>query len=187
MIIFACNNNQKNMQTIVKPLTSIKSGITPGLDTQVLMRTTPLKEWLNVKKLSDRLSGTLKKNASIGFRYQSQLEHEALAQTMGWGFEAIPTSYLTFNDALTEGDCHSITEVGWHVDRLLNIHPFSEDIFELKFINIQDQEGNLLRQGIGIIVKETSIQWIGNGKLVIALLTEYSIKDKDWTPALNPF
>lgn len=175
------------MQTIVKPLTSIKTGITKGLDTQILMRTTPLKDWLKIPKLSDRLSGTLKKNASIGFRYMSQLEHEAVAQTMGWGFELVPTSYVTFNDALTEGDCHSLTEVGWHVDRLYNIHPFDEDTFELKYINIQDQEGNIIRQGVGVIVRETSIQWIPNGKLLIALITEYSVKDKNWTDALNPF
>jgi len=158
-----------------------------GISLQVLMRETLLKDWLKTESLLDRLSGTLRKNARIGFKYNSQLEQEAICQTLGWGFELLPTTYLTFNVAISEGDCHSITEVGWHFDRLLSVHIFPEDIFELKYINIQDIEGNIERQGIGIIVKETSIQWIGNSKLCFALLTEYNNKTKEWSECVNPF
>lgn len=159
----------------------------PGVKMQVLMRCTPLSKWLQINDLADRLSGTLKKNARLGFKHYSQLEQEAICQTLGWAFEIIPTTYLTFNDAITEGDCHSLTEVGWHVDRLLATHIFPEDIFEIRYINIQDQEGNLLRQGVGIIVKQTSVQWIKNGSMCFALLTEYDPKLKTWTECLNPF
>lgn len=151
------------------------------------MRETPLKDWLVDFELKDRLSGTLKKNASIGFKYINQLNEEAIAKTLGWGFESAPTTYITFNDAITEGDCHSLTEVGWHVDRMLNIHVFEEDIFSLKYIVVQDFEGNIIKQGVGVILKETSISWIMKGHLVFAILTEYDNKTKSWTECINPF
>lgn len=175
------------MNTTVKPIKMNLDNLSKGLKNQVLMRTTPLKNWLSNQDLSDRLSGTLKKNARIGFRHFDQLQHEAIAQTLGWGFEIIPTTYITFNDAITEGDCHAITEVGWHVDRLLNIHPFDEDVFELKYIIITDKDGNIDRQGIGVILKETSIQWISTSSLCFALLTEYDNVNKKWSNCVNPF
>lgn len=176
------------MNTEVFPISDeIQNCNTAGLQFQVEMRMTPLDKWMRNINLSDRLSGTLRKNARIGFKYNSQLEHEAICQTLGWGFEALPSTYITFNDAITEGDCPSLTEVGWHVDRLLAIHPFPEDRFELKYIIIQDKNGNIERQGVGLIVRETSIQWIKKGSLVFALLTEYNLKTEEWTPCVNPF
>lgn len=172
---------------IVKVSEDIKKCKSKGLQLQVLMRETPLSKWLSTPDLSDRLSGTLKKNARIGFKHNSQLEGEAICQTLGWGFEVIATTYVTFNDAITEGDCHSLTEVGWHVDRLLSVNPFEEDYFELKYINIQDMEGNIERQGVGLIVRETSVQWIRKGAICIALLTEYNSRSGEWTECVNPF
>lgn len=174
------------METKVVPIL-ISSGISRGLDNQILMRTTPLRQWLTNDVLKERLSGTLRKNARIGFKFNSQLVQEAICQTMGWGFESLQTTYITFNDAITEGDCHSLTEVGWHVDRLLTINPFSEDYFEIKYINIQDLNGNIERQGVGIIVRETSIQWVSPSNLIFALLTEYNPKTNQWTDCVNPF
>lgn len=161
--------------------------LTSGMLMQKKMRMTPLKEWLIESDLKDRLSGTLKKNATIGFKSVSQLNEEALAQTLGWGFESLPTTFVTFNEAITEGDCHSLTEVGWHIDRLLNVHIFEEDIFELKYIVIHDTDGNIQRQGVGVVLKETSVSWIMKSHLVFALLTEYDNKQKEWSDCLNPF
>jgi hypothetical protein len=174
------------METKVKEIT-ISKNISKGLDLQILMRETPLLKWFEILDLNNRLSGTLKKNSKIGFKCKSQLLHEAICQTLGWGFESIPCSYLTFNDPVSEGDCKSITEVGWHFDRLLCISIFPEDNFELKYINIQDEKGNIIRQGIGIIVKETSVQWIPNGHLVFCLLTEYDNIKNTWSDCINPF
>lgn len=159
----------------------------PNMDNRLIMRSTPLKNWLITPDLADRLSGTLKKNARIGFKYYEQLKHEAIAQTLGWGFEMMPTSYITFNDAMTEGDCHSLTEVGWHVDRMLYLNPFKEDVFELKYIIIQNVDGFIERQGVGMVMKQTSISWIPDGNLVFALLTEYDVNKKTWTDCVNPF
>jgi len=173
------------METKIVPLKV--TDLSNGLKFQHLMRSTPIKEWLNDQNLASRLSGTLRKNSRLGFKYLSQLEHEAICQVLGYGFESMQSSYITFNDPVTEGDCHALTEVGWHFDRLLHIHPFDEDRFELKYINIQDINGNIERQGVGIIVRETSIQWIRSGTLVFSLLAEYNSKDKKWSECINPF
>lgn len=176
------------MQTETQEISSsLKECKSKGIQLQVKMRETPLNNWLSTPCLMERLSGTLRKNARIGFKHSSQLEHEAICQTLGWGFETLPTTYITFNDAITEGDCPSLTEVGWHVDRLYSIHPFDEDRFELKYIIIQDKNGNIERQGVGLIVRECSIQWIKKGHLVFAMLTEYNLKTEEWTPCVNPF
>jgi hypothetical protein len=164
----------------------IPEGVSQGLDNQILMRVTPLENWLKTT-LSNRLSGTLKKNASIGFKYKTQLLHEAVCQTMGWGFEVEKTTYITYNVPMTEGDVKSLTELGWFVDRLLHIHPFDEDKFELKYINIQNENGDILRQGVGVIVSETSIQWIPKGTILFSLISEYDSKNKIWLDAVNPF
>lgn len=161
--------------------------ISAGFSHQLRKRTCSLDEWLTDPELSDRLSGTLRKNARLGFRYHDQLVSEAIAQTLGWCFECLPTTYITYNDALSEGDCHSVTEAGWHFDRLLKSHIFAEDVFILQYVNIQDAKGNIERQGIAIITKETSIQWIPKGNLVFAMLSEFNQETQEWLPCENPF
>lgn len=158
----------------------------PGVELQVKMRHTPLKDWLNDSKLSDRLSGTLKKNTKIGMKSYSQLEHEAICQVLGWGFEVLPTTRVVFNDAISEGDCHSITEAGWHIDRMLSTWIWPEDKFECKYIII-DESGCSRREGVGIVCKSSSVQWIGNGKIVFALIAEYDSVRGVWKDAINPF
>lgn len=166
---------------------AMKACQSKGLQFQVKMRSTPLKNWLSDVELSDRLSGTLRKNARVGFRHSSQLEHEAICQVLGYGFESMPSTYVTFNDAISEGDCHALTEAGWHFDRMLSIHPFDEDHFELKYINVQDKNGKIERQGVGVILRETSIQWVRPGTLVFCILAEFDATKSEWKDCINPF
>lgn len=173
------------MRTEIVPCTVLDS--TPGLALQYKMRNTPLDKWLTTHELADRLSGTLRKGSKIGFLSRELLKSEAIAQTMGWGFESVPGSYITFNDAILEGDCHPLTEAGWHVDRMLHTHIWPEDHFELKYINVQGEHGNVTRQGVGIIVRKTGIQWIPGGHILFAMLTEYCPVKKTWTECVNPF
>lgn len=176
------------METKIQPLSDYwKNCESKGIKNQITMRTTPLQEWLTHPLLKDRLSGTLKKNASVGFKYLEQLKNEAICQTLGWGFQIMKSTYITFNDAITEEDCPPLTEVGWHTDRLLNIHPWEEDEFVLKYIIVQDKRGQIQKQGVGVVVKQTSIQWIGSGNLVFALLTEYNPISEEGSPCTNPF
>lgn len=177
------------MDTLTVPLTSFlgQDGLTDGLKIQVLMRMISPAQWLEHDQLKNFLSGTVKKNALIGFKVVRQLRGEAIAQTLGWGFEIYPTSYITFNDALSEGDCSAITESGWHIHRMINIRPFSEDVFETKYICVHDSEGRIEKQGVGVVVKQTSVQWIGSGNLCFAILAEYDPKTKTFNECENPF
>lgn len=175
------------METQIKPINEdLKKVNTPGLQLQVKMRSTPLNKWLSDKELSERLSGTLRKSARIGMKHNILLEHEAICQTLGWAFEVAPTTRINFNDAITEGDCHSLTEAGWHIDRIISSWIWPEDQFECKYIIIDDMDCGR-REGVGIVCKSTSVQWVGNGKLVFALIAEYDAEKKSWKEAVNPF
>ena len=88
---------------------------------------------------------------------------------------------------MTEGDCSAITETGWHVDRLFRNWVFDEDIFELKYIVIHSDEDGVIKEGIGVIVKETSIQWIKPGDILFSLIAEFNTKTKTWVETTNPF
>lgn len=174
------------MYTKIVNLDIEKYSISKGLKNQMDMRSTPLNKWFNTH-LSESLSGTLRKNARIGFRHSEQLYNEALAQTLGWAFESLPSSRITLGCPITEGDCHSITETGWFVDRIFRNWSIDEDVFELKYICIHTDDNGILREGVGIVLTETNISWIKPGHYVFALITEYDIKTKTWTEALNPF
>lgn len=174
------------METKIVKL-SLKNGLSQGIDNQLLMRSSKIEDWLSNDSLNLRLSGTLRKNALLGFKYKSQLYQEALCQTLGWGFEMEYSSYITTGVPITEGDEKSLTELGWFVDRLLFIKIFDEDVYELRYINVQDEEGVIIKQGIGIIVKETSVQWIPKNHIVFSIVSEFDMYTKKWKEALNPF
>jgi cytidine deaminase len=156
-----------------------------GVKHQIKMRDCKLNDWLTDPFLSDRLSGTIKKNAKLGMKYVDQLRHEALCQTLGWTWESVQSSYLTFNDAITEGDCHAITESGWFADRWIALKMFREEHYECKYIIVDTPEGR--REGIGLICRQTLIQWCQPGSIIFCILAEYDYKNKKWLEAQNPF
>ena len=164
----------------------IHESMLPGIKMQAKMRDCKLTDWLSTPILSDRLSGTVKKNAKLNMKYTDQLRHEALAQTLGWTWESVQSSYLNFNDAISEGDCHAITEAGWFADRWLATQIFEEDYYECKYIIVDEPDGNR-REGIGLICRKTNIQWIQPGSIVFCILAEYDTKNKKWLDAQNPF
>ena len=157
----------------------------PGIIMQARMRDCKLTDWLKITDLSDRLSGTLKKNSKL-MKVTDQLRHEALCQTLGWTWESVQSSYLNFNDAISEGDCHAITEAGWFADRWLALQLFEEDHYECKYIIVDDPNGTR-REGIGLICRQTSIQWIQPGSIVFCIISEYDNINKKWKEAQNPF
>ncbi len=130
-------------------------------------------------------SGTLRKNRKIGMAWQSQYLEERTAYEFGWTFECVPRSRVTFGDAITEGDCHSITEAGWHCERYTRMSLFPEDKFEVKYINVEYANGTR-REGIGLIVRQTSALFVPNGHLVFAIVAEFNPVRKEWLEARNP-
>lgn len=150
------------------------------------MRDCSLNDWLIDPWLSARLSGTVKKNAALNMKVTDQLRGEALAQTLGWTWESVQSSLLNFNDAISEGDCHAITEAGWFADRYIQLKHFAEDHFEMKYIIVDDHAGER-KEGVGLICRQTNIQWIQPGSIVFCFLTLWDPFNKEWSEAQNPF
>lgn len=150
-----------------------------ALKHRVHIRNMTAEEWIE-----QHASGTLRKNKRIGFRWQAQYRHERVAYEFGWTFELLPTTYVTFNDPITEEDCSSITEAGWHIERYINMRVFPEDFFQAKYIQVD--YGDHRREGVGLILRTTSARWVPKGHLVFAIVAEYSPIRKSWLPAQNP-
>lgn len=129
-------------------------------------------------------SGTLRKNSRLGFDYKKQLLHERIAFDFGYGFEAIHESHVNWGIPLTEGDCHPITEAGWHVDRYQFV-AFPGDEFEAKYLKIHTGNGPD-REGIGIIIRKTSAPYIPANFVVFSIIAEVDAVKHDYKPALNP-
>lgn len=131
-------------------------------------------------------SGTLRKNKKLGMTWRAQYLEERTAYQFGWEFQIQPRSRIMFGDAFTEGDSHAVTEAGWHIERYMTLKMFPEDHFECKYINVEYGHGEK-KEGIGIIIRETSVQWIPTGHIVFAIVAEFDSVNGEWKDATNPF
>lgn len=130
-------------------------------------------------------SGTLRKNKRIGMVWREQYLHERAAYELGWAFECLPRSRVTFGDAYTEGDVKALTEAGWHIERYIEMSVFPEDYFETKYLNVEYKDG-AVREGVGMVVRQTSAQFVPAGHLAFAIVAEYVPAKKLWLDAINP-
>lgn len=151
------------------------------MDCRISQREKSENDWIN-----DQGSGTLRKNKKLGMAYKSQYLEERIAYEFGWEFECHPRSKVMFGDAFTEGDSSAVTEAGWHIERYITLSVFTEDVFECKYINVEYKDGSK-REGIGIIVRKTSAEWIPKGHIVLAIVAEFDDEKKEWKHARNPF
>ena len=130
-------------------------------------------------------SGTLRKNTRIGMRMRDQYLHERVVFEFGWLFECEPETRVTWGSCMSEADCRPITELGWLVDRYATICAFPGDELELKYIIVEYATGER-KEGLGIVVRKTSADFIPEGYMVFAIITEYDITIKAWKEASNP-
>lgn len=130
-------------------------------------------------------SGTLRKNTRIGMRMRDQYLHERTIFDFGWGFECEPETRVTWGSCLSEPDCKPITELGWLVDRYATVCAFPGDEFELKYI-IVEYAGGERREGLGLVIRKTSADFIPEGHMVFAMITEYDVAAKRWADVVNP-
>ena len=72
------------------------------------------------------------------------------------------------------------------MERYINLSIFPEDRFRTQYIQVEEKDGKR-REGIGLIVEETSAQFIPRGSLVYAIIAEYGPTIGEWTKAKNPF
>jgi hypothetical protein len=115
----------------------------------------------------------------------SQYWHERIAYEFGYAFEMSPRTRVCYNDAISEGDCHPITEAGWFMERYMNLSIFPEDRWEAKYIIVEDSDGTR-REGVGLICRQTSFS-LPKGNILFAIIAEFDNKIKKFLPAKNPF
>lgn len=137
----------------------------------------------NQEFIENHGSGTLRKNSRLGFDHKKQMLHERTAFDFGYGFECVHESHVNWGVPITEGDCHPITEAGWHIDRY-QFMAFPGDEFEAKYLKIHTLSGD--REGVGIIVRKTSAPYVPAGFVVFALIAEVDLKKHDYNEANNP-
>lgn len=167
------------METKVVP-TKLTGNLPNAVANRLRHRMMSAEEWIETHG-----SGTLRKNKRIGFAWMSQYLHERVAYEFGYAFEVLPRTRIVYNDAISEGDCHSITEAGWFMERYINLSIFEEDKFEVKYIIAEEADGTR-REGVGLICRQTSFQ-LSKGNILFAIVAEFDNKSKTWHPAKNPF
>lgn len=161
----------------VNPIKTVLSAYANRMDIRFLTA----DEWIE-----QHASGTLRKNKRLGFAWQDQYIAERIPYEYGWCFECVPASRVMWGRPYTEGDCHAITESGWHIERYFELKFFPEDIFEAKYLMVEYADGTT-KEGVGIVIRQTSAKWVGQGKLVFAIVAEYDKETGKWLEASNPF
>ena len=130
-------------------------------------------------------SGTAKKNGIVGMNTNSQVMKEMVAFVFGYHFELAPERMVNWGEAVSEGDCHPITEVGWHAVRYAAMQLFPGDEIEVKYITVE-RPGEPPRAGVGIIYRTTSVQWVPPGHCIFCIIAEVDPKTHQYLPAVVP-
>jgi hypothetical protein len=140
-------------------------------------------------------SGTSNKSSRIGYRVGDFVYSERLAYEFGHEFQSMPSSQVTFNDVLAYGDCSAITESGWYTERLFSMNIFDEDKYIAKYVICEERDGKRT-EGIAVILRQTSAQWVRKGHVVFAIIAKYkkgkkkakkkSKRNGYWEQAKNP-
>lgn len=131
-----------------------------------------------------RGSGTLRKNKSIGMNVTSHAMHERVAYEYGYYFETCPERFVTWGEARSEGDCKPVTEAGWFIERYASVSLFPGDEIETKYITVE-RDGEK-REGIGIVVRKTSVPWLPTSYIVFCIIAEWDHAKGGFKAAVNP-
>lgn len=155
----------------------------PALKRRVWARVMPGEDFIE-----KHASGTLRKNS----RYMAHGEHrghERVAFEFGYGFENMPATRVELGQAISEGDIKALTEIGWHMEKLVHTWPFPEDKFQIAHIRVSDPgaPNGVTRSGIGILVHQTSYPYLPKHHFIFAILSEWDEKASVFKPVVNPF
>lgn len=167
------------METVKVPLNE-QVRACPALERRVALRRMEADEFID-----RHASGTLRKNKRLGMAWRAQYLAERTAYEFGWGFECLPRSRVTFGDAYTEGDERALTEAGWLCERHITLATFPEDRYEVKYLNV-DYGDDRRKEGVGLILRETSAGFVPDGHIVFAVVAEFDPVRKAWSAAHNP-
>lgn len=128
-------------------------------------------------------SGTLRKSARLGFNVQDVYLRERAQLEFGYGFEVVPRSRVTYTD-IKLVSCAAMTELGWHAERMIEMRPFESDTFVCKTFEVEFADGRK-KEGVGILVWQTSAAWIPQGSMALAIVAER--RNGAYESACNPF
>lgn len=128
-------------------------------------------------------SGTLRKSKKLGFDIQEAYLQERVRFEFGSGFEIIQRSRVTYSDIKLVSS-PALTELGWHAERMIEMRPFESDNFVCKQFEVEYADGRI-KEGAGILVKQTSCAFIPQGYMVLSVVAEK--KQGKYLPAINPF
>lgn len=157
------------------------SEVSAALPSRIVQnRVMPNKEWVLAHG-----SGTLRDNMELGFVWSIQCLSERLAYTFGYGFSAFKDHLVTFNDAITECDERAYTLAGRWVTRYLAKSLFPEDYFELKYVIVKNEKGHREWEGLGLIVRQTSAQFIPSNTMVLAKIARFDAVRESWDAPVN--
>lgn len=98
------------------------------METQIVVAQEPLSPRQELRHMMEDAwidrhgSGTLRKNKRLKMAWKSQYMSERIAWEFGHTFEVLPRSRVMYGDAITEGDCHAVTEAGWFIDRYFTLN-----------------------------------------------------------------
>ncbi len=136
--------------------------------------------------LRDKASGTLRKNSKLGFRFEDQLNAERVAYEFGYSFESVPSTRITFNDAITCCDDSAITYSGWVAERYITLQTaiFQEDQYEIKYLIVERPDGKR-EEGIALMVRRTSFPFVRKGHIVFSFLALYDTLKKEYVKVAN--
>lgn len=157
---------------IVEMSKSERSSLPPHI---VSMREMSMNDWITKYG-----SGTLQKSRKLGFDIYDKYLEERVKFEFGFGFEILPKSYLTISD-IKLVSASALTELGWHLERMIEIRPYDSDWFIGKYIQLGKDD----RQGACILLKESSASWIPKGMMIFAMVAPFS--DGKYLEAINPF
>lgn len=135
--------------------------------------------------IDQHASGTLRKNKRLGFRTREHYLHERASFEFGAGWECLPVSRVRWGDPLSEPDVKPVTEAGWFADRYIHCCLFPGDRVEVKSIEVEYKDGTT-KQGIGMVMRETSAAWVPPGHLVFVIISEWNTVTKSYADAINP-
>lgn len=130
-------------------------------------------------------SGTLRDNKALGFVWSIQCLSERLAYTFGYGFSAVKSHLVVFNDPITECDEVAYTLAGRWFKAYNAKKLFAEDYFEIKYVIIHNEQNKKEWEGIAVIVRETSAQFIPDNVLVIGKIVQFMPQSQSWGIPVN--
>lgn len=132
------------------------------------------------KWIDKHATGTLRKNKGIGFSWKTSYLYQRVAWEFGYWFKCRPKTRITFGDAITEDDCPACTEAGWLMERYLARNPIPDDYFEVKYIIVSPTQEEAGEEGIGLVLRETTAQWIPQGHLVYCIVAPFNTQLKKY-------